>query len=136
MAVLQIETGTVTQRLQGHSESVEGASYSPDGRMAVTVSVDCSAIVWDLTSNHRPMRHRLAHPEVVTRAIWLGEGSPLVATSCMDGKVRVWDSRTGECANMLHGHRAAVIALDVQVAGAGHLIISGSDDEAVLIFQS
>ena len=40
--------------------------------------------------------------------------SPLVYSGCLDGVVRVWDVRSGECVQQWHGHSDHI--LDITVA--------------------
>ncbi|KAJ0750112.1 putative transcription factor WD40-like family [Helianthus annuus] len=60
--------------------------------------MDQKLIIWDL--NHSLARCTCEHEEGVTR---------FVATGCVDGKVRIWDSLSGESVKTLRGHTSRVI---------------------------
>ena len=42
--------------------------------------------------------------------IW-SESCDTILTGCIDGKVRVWDSRTGTCQKVFSGHEDAILDL-------------------------
>ena len=48
--------------------------------------------------------------------------SPLVYSGCLDGVVRVWDVRSGECVQQWHGHSDHI--LDITVARYVCLVLS------------
>ena len=46
----------------------------------------------------------------VTRLHW---EDCLVYTACLDGMLRLWDARSGNCEREWHGHRAAILDMAV-----------------------
>lgn len=62
---------------------------------------------------------------------WLG--ASYVASGCVDGKVRLWDSRSGECVKTLKGHSDAIQSLSVS---ANHdYLVSASVDGTACAFE-
>ncbi|KAF9670674.1 hypothetical protein SADUNF_Sadunf13G0093300 [Salix dunnii] len=61
---------------------------------AATGGLDQKLIIWDL--QHSLPRASCEHKDGVTCLAWLG-ASRFVATGCVDGKVRLWDSLSGDC---------------------------------------
>jgi WD40 repeat protein len=59
---------------------------------------------------------------------------PLVFTGCLDGGVRLWDVRGGECVREWWGHTNDI--LDLTIASDDSLILSASDDATVLVFSN
>lgn len=91
------ETATWTMRvsLQGHGGSIEACAFSPDGRCAVSGSVDGKVALWDVTEVEIERGGDPADtPSSISDLAFDSAGDGLV-TSDMDGAVRVWDGRTG-----------------------------------------
>jgi len=68
----------------------------------------------------------------VTCLTWLG-ATRYVATGCVDGRVRIWDSLSGECMKTLRGHTDAIQSLAMSPDGA-HLV-SVSLDGTARVFE-
>jgi WD40 repeat protein/DNA-binding SARP family transcriptional activator len=51
--VRDVQRGTITQRLAGHTDAVDGLDLTGDGSTLVTGSLDTSAILWDLGGDRR-----------------------------------------------------------------------------------
>ncbi|MFJ4931585.1 WD40 repeat domain-containing protein, partial [Streptomyces sp. NPDC088736] len=68
----------------------------PDGPLAITTSIDGTAIVWDIVSGAR--RHTLTgHTDaVIAVAVVQGPDGPLAITTSIDGTAIVWDLHEGE----------------------------------------
>ena len=79
--------------LEGHSDAVLAAAFSPDGRRVVTASLDGTARVWDL-SGLTPGAIMLSLGGSVTSAAFSPDGTRIVTASA-DGTARLWDARTG-----------------------------------------
>ncbi|KAL6541909.1 hypothetical protein OROGR_011395 [Orobanche gracilis] len=106
--IVNISTGKVVTSLSAHSDSVECAAFEASARRdswsAATGGLDKKLIIWDQDSSPRCI---CDHEEGVTCLFWLS-GSRYVATGCLDGKVRVWNSLSGDCAKIFSGHSDAV----------------------------
>ena len=63
---------------------------------------------------------------------WLG-ASRYVATGCVDGKVRLWDSLSGDCIRTFSGHADAIQSLSLS-ANQDYLV-SGSSDGTARVFE-
>lgn len=59
--------------------------------------------------------------------------SPLVASGCVDGVVRLWDLRTAQCVKQLHGHSSAV--QDLVLSPDASMLLSGGDDAVARVFS-
>jgi WD40 repeat protein len=70
--------------------------------------------------------------EGVTCLAWLGS-SRYVASGCIDGTVRIWDSLSGDLARTFSGHSDAVQSL--AVSADGNSIVSVSSDKSARVFD-
>uniref|UniRef100_A0A452ZP48 Uncharacterized protein n=1 Tax=Aegilops tauschii subsp. strangulata TaxID=200361 RepID=A0A452ZP48_AEGTS len=95
-----------------------------------TRSMDETLIIWDLT--HQAIRSICEHDDGVTCLAWIGS-SRYVASGCIDGTVRIWDSLSGDLARILSGHRDAVQALAVSANRSS--IVSVSSDKSARVFD-
>lgn len=68
----------------------------------------------------------------MTCLIWLGT-SKYVVTGCVDGKVRVWDSLSGDCVRTFSGHRDAIQA--ISVSAHQDFLVSVSLDGTARVFE-
>ena len=55
-------------------------------------------------------------------------------TCCLDGRVRLWDGRSGKCEREFQGFTKAV--LDLDVAPDGRFALAGSDDGTARVFMA
>lgn len=80
--------------LTGHDDDVMKASYSPDGSLIATCSLDTTLAIFNRDGE---MLHRLrGHDGLVEGFDWSRDGRTI--QSCgMDGTLRTWDATSGEC---------------------------------------
>lgn len=71
--------------------------------------------------------------EGVTCLTWMGT-SQYVATGCVDGRVRIWDSLSGNCSRTFSGHADTIQSLDV--SADGNYLVSVSSDGTARIFKT
>ncbi|MEH2036760.1 WD40 repeat domain-containing protein, partial [Nostoc sp.] len=72
---------------QGHTDTVNSASFSPDGERIVTASSDNTARVWDMTGNL--VAELQGHTDTVNSASFSPDGERIV-TASSDNTARVW----------------------------------------------
>ncbi len=80
--------------LAGHRDRIASASFSPDGALVLTASVDGTARLWDATSG-ATRRILRGHERSVLSAAFSPDGSRIV-TSSLDDTAIVWDTATGK----------------------------------------
>jgi len=127
-------TGRVVGKLLGgHTEensSIEGVAFVKQLPLAVSVGIDGKLVSWDV--GVCSSRLTCQHPDGVTK-LALHPTEPLAFTGCLDGVVRCWDLRSGECARTFRGHRESIQSLAVSLDGS--MIVSGSDDGTCRVFS-
>lgn len=101
--------------LQGHIL----ASGSSMGRIAL----------WD-TDSMRHLAKMYGHTDRVSQVHFNNNGNDIVSSS-WDKTLRIWDSTTTQCKNVLAGHSAAVSCCDVNST----FIVSGSQDSIVRVWD-
>ncbi|PKA57774.1 Dynein assembly factor with WDR repeat domains 1 [Apostasia shenzhenica] len=130
--VINLATGRAISSLSSHSESVEsiGLSSSPSFPWAATGSLDQKMIIWDLQRSSP--RCICDHEDGVTCLLWLGQ-TRYVATGCVDGKVRIWDSLSGGCVRTFSGHVDVVQSL--AITADENFLVSASNDCTARVFS-
>lgn len=83
----------VLRFLGGHTNVVEAAAFSPDGKLLATGSPDGRILLWDVATGSR-IATLPGHTRRVT-SVALSPDGHTVAAGGAEGTVLVWDSRTG-----------------------------------------
>jgi WD40 repeat protein len=84
----------------GHTEYINHIQFSPDGKLAVSSSLDNSARIWIVATGN--LLATLPHSDFVWKAYFSADGKHVI-TACKDGQVQVW-STTGQLETRLE-HR-------------------------------
>lgn len=96
----------------------------------ISGSLTGTVSIWDTA--RQMVRHQCVKPEEqsgITQMLWIKNH---VVTTCLDGSVRVYESRNGERKLMLTGHESAI--LDLSYNAEKKLILTTSDDDTARVF--
>ncbi|HMK87774.1 MAG TPA: protein kinase, partial [Steroidobacteraceae bacterium] len=118
--------------LSGHTDVVESAAFSPDGRRIVSASDDGTARVWSALTGRELMRLS-GHAGHVVSATFSPDGRRIVTTS-VDKTVRVWDAASGRPVLVLSGHTGPVER--AAFSPDGERIVTASADGTARIWDA
>ena len=116
IGVVDRDTGRSRRVLTGHTGSVAGVTFSPDGVHLATASYDRSARIWDLSTGQCCITLS-GHTDWVSSIAYSPAGTHL-ATASWDKTARIWDATTGEHRTTLTGHISWVTAVAYSLDGA------------------
>ncbi|MEV0741113.1 caspase family protein [Streptomyces sp. NPDC050549] len=125
----------IGQPLRGHVEYIRAAALVDRAgeALAVTVSNDRTARIWDLTTEQPEEGHIR---EVSAMAFVEVEGRPLLLTGSYDRTARLWDLRTREqAAPSMEGHSGTVDAVAIHAEDGRVIVATGGDDTTVRLWR-
>jgi len=123
-------TGLV-RTLEGHSGIVSGVIVTPDGKCAVSASMDDTLRVWDLETGVA-LRTLEGHSDWVRGVAVTPDGKRAVSAS-WDNTLKVWDLESGVAVRTLEGHSDWVTG--VAVTPDGELAVSASYDKTLKVWD-
>jgi WD40 repeat protein len=120
--------GFETERLEGHTGSINVLCLAPNGRLA-SGSWDKTIRLWDVATGAETARLE-GHSSAVLALCLLPDGR--IASGSDDNTIRLWDVATGAEAARLVGHTRKVTALCLLADGR---IASGSWDKTIRLWD-
>jgi hypothetical protein len=94
LKVWDLATGQAILTLNGHTDTVTSAAFSPDGRDIVSASYDRTAKVWDLAKGQEVFTLK-GHLDAVESVAVSPDGRHIVSVGA-DKMLKVWDLATGQ----------------------------------------
>lgn len=121
--------------MRGHVERITAAALTNRGdtSLAVTVSDDRTARIWDLTADQPDEGH--TRPVCAT-ALGEFQARPLIVTGGEDATVRLWDLRTRTpVGGPMEGHSGRVSAVAFSVVAGRAVVATGGSDTTVRLWD-
>jgi len=118
-------------KLEGHSNKVFAATFSPDGRTLATGAADRTIRLWNVDA----MRERLelrGHTDAVASLAWSNRGD-LLASASWDKTVKLWDTDTGKNIATLSASDEEVLC--VAISPDDQWVAAGGSDWKVRIWN-
>ena len=129
-----LQTGKSFKKLSGHSRGITGLTFLEEENMLVSVGIDQSVRVWNLTNNE--LVHSLnIHTQPITDLARRSSeaGLPLVASASKDRTVRLWQPTIGRMVRFI---RLPEQPLDIAWLPNGKTIIAACTDGRVRFIDS
>jgi WD40 repeat protein/serine/threonine protein kinase len=115
-----------------HDAAVTDATFSPDGRFAVTSSEDKTCRLWDAVTGE-PIAVPLRHDGAVRAVVVCPDGKTILSGS-IDKTARLWNTATGEPIGEPMQHDGPVVA--VAFSADGQTVLTGSSDKTARLWSA
>jgi WD40 repeat protein/serine/threonine protein kinase len=115
----------------GHTDDVWTVACSPDGKKALTASVDKSIRLWDMATG-RKLKRFTGHEHVVFCAAFSRAGDRIVSGSA-DKTIRLWDAESGKELKRFGGHEDEVWW--VAFSPDGRSVLSAGKDKTIRLWD-
>ncbi|MGD0094842.1 MAG: protein kinase, partial [Planctomycetota bacterium] len=115
----------------GHREGVSCVAFSPDGKLALSGSIDKTLKLWDLSTGSE-LRTFSGHTDRVNSIAFSPDGK-LALSGSWDKTVKLWDVATGRELRIFSGHNHTVYG--VAFSPDGKLALSGSHDRTLKLWD-
>jgi WD40 repeat protein len=125
----EVETARMVGEPLRHQATVMRVAFSPDGRMALTASLDHIAQLWD-TATCKPIGNPFRHNTWIGALAFSPDGRSAL-TGSADGVIQLWDTSTYRPIGVALRHQGRVT--DACFSPDGRAILSAGTDRTARI---
>jgi WD40 repeat protein len=119
--------------LNGHTESINGLAFSPNGKTLASSSEDGTIRLWNLETGQPIGQPLTGHTGAVNGIAFSPDGMTL-ASAGADKTIRLWNAETGEAIGQpLTGHTASVNG--VRFSADGQTLVSVGRDNNIITWE-
>jgi WD40 repeat protein len=130
-SVYDVATGKNLLTIDGHTDVIQTAIFSPDEKTIATASYDRSIRLWDSVTGEQKQQF-VGHNGAIYSLAFSPDNKVLVS-GCADQTVKVWDVVTGKRLDTMSQPTDEV--LTVAVAKDGSFVVSGSADNRLRVWK-
>ncbi|MEG4857213.1 WD40 repeat domain-containing protein [Microcoleus sp. K1-B6] len=117
-------------RLEGHSNWVNGVSFSPDGKTLASGSGDNTIKLWNVDTG-QVISTIEAHNSPITSVSFSPDGKTLASGSA-DNTIKLWNVQTSKVITTLNKHSKGLRSISFSRDG---ILASGSDDSTIKLWD-
>jgi predicted outer membrane repeat protein len=134
LEILDSQSGQVMRILSGNNQRIASVSWSSDGTLLAAGTVNGKALVWDVKSDSgQPLATLDAYVGSVNALAWKPQDQSLI-TAGDDGKIEIWEPRSGMRTKSIEGYRAPITCL--ALSRAGDVLAAGSDNGIIYLWDA
>ncbi len=127
---LMTATNRALRTFTGHTSAVPTVVVTPDGRQALSGSLDSTLRLWNLATGQE--MHTFSGHEGMVRAVAVTPDGRQALSGSQDKTLRLWNLATGQQLRTLIGHEGPVFA--VAISPDGRTIVSSGGDNTVRVW--
>ncbi|NEP71779.1 MAG: TIR domain-containing protein [Okeania sp. SIO2G4] len=126
-----VYSGSESNRLQGHKNSIRSLSFSPDGKILASGSDDKQIKLWNMETGAE-IRTFSGHDRSVISVCFSADGK-ILASAGKDKKIKLWDVETGKEIDTFSGHTDWINSMNF--SPDGKILVSGSKDNTIKLWN-
>lgn len=125
------QSRALEQTLAGHGGEVNSVTVTPDGRRAISASLDGTLRIWNLGTGQT--EHILFGHKGMVLSVTIVPDGRRVISGASDGTLKVWNVETGQEEFKLSGHDGVIYT--VATTFNGKHVVSGSGDGTLKVWD-
>ncbi len=129
---------SLCQVLEGHTETINGLDFSPDGEILASSSFDGSVILWKMASGKLQQRLLSPSPSSYPRIVKFSPGGEWLAVGSSDKNIQLWSydnlNQIAKLERILLNHVGSVNT--VAWSPDSRWLASGSEDSTVVLWNT